>query len=143
MNELRLHLAEESIPLPRRPGSMWDMDPQSGRCKRCGKGYNSHGAPASDAAAFGIPEQRRHLLCPATDEEWDKYRRAVGARSVSSYVEMVKIDLAKFTIDQQISILNQLLAWAESRRAEALPPCEICTAGIPNGYFVCPSCGRK
>lgn len=136
MNDLRI-LLDESVPLPKRPGSMWDMDMQSDRCKRCGKGYNSHGAPSDVATAFSIPENRRHLICPASDELWAAYHREIGARNTESYLQMVKTELQKFTPAQQHEIVVELSRFVSQQF------CGICAAGIPLGYQVCPACGRK
>jgi hypothetical protein len=51
-----------------RPGTSWDMihDSSTGAswCFNCGAKYNDHGAPSDIAAAFKIPDEKRHLICP-------------------------------------------------------------------------------
>ena len=99
-----------AIPLPVRPGTMWDIrghvHESHHRCNHCGKEYNSHGCPTPDAKVLGIPEDKRHLACPATDEQWEEYRRLVQTSSIEGIVQLWMADLSKFTFEEQCKIFK-------------------------------------
>lgn len=66
---------------PQRPGTCWEMRHHQGNswCAHCGQGYNSHGAPSDEAKRFDVPENQRHLICPASEDQWEAYRAAQRA----------------------------------------------------------------
>src|SRR5262245_55655995 len=80
------NMIETDIPLPTRPGTLWKTDHEARRCLNCSKPYNSHGAPEGTPQAHGLPaETPRHLMCPASDEAWDKYHRHRRRNSVFNF----------------------------------------------------------
>ena len=77
-----------TTPLPERPGTTWELrsPPATDGCTRCGKNYNSHGAPEEEAAKHGVPKRQRHLMCPASDDAWEAYHDAVRRESADAFV---------------------------------------------------------
>jgi hypothetical protein len=94
------------IPLPERPGTMWEFVPGSSasRCKHCQQSYNSHGAPSDVAKALGIPEDRRHLICPASNEAWAFYWNRRSRATVELFCEDLKKEFQRFTEAERAEI---------------------------------------
>lgn len=75
-------------------------------CSECGQSYIRHGGPEDDAKRFGVSLSHRHLLCPATQEEWDRYWQLRRRESVEVFTETLKIDLARFSEEDRAKILG-------------------------------------
>lgn len=85
----------DSIQIPERPGTTWKPRTLATpflTCEHCGKGYNSHGAPVDVADAFKITHDKRHLICPASDDAWEQYRRLRQRATINDFVNSVVDD---------------------------------------------------
>ncbi len=95
--------------LPARPGTSWTMKVNYPHvCTKCGKGYNAHGAPSDVAAALKIPEDQRHLICPAPDEAWEEYGRLRKRATVEKFVTSVLEDVMRFTPEERREITYRI-----------------------------------
>lgn len=128
----------DDIPLPTRPGTTWDpklRDPRGSYglfCSRCGQGYSRHGAPEGEAVKFGVPLDKRHLICPASNEAWEEFnyqRRVADYESCRAEVirtlEMLKGHDATVPLEQVVNLLPDHPEWGRKpitslSRAEVL-----------------------
>lgn len=102
----------DTIPLPRRPGTLWKPAPLRSAeyahltCENCGREYNTHGAPEGTPAEYGLPaDTPRHLMCKWSDAEWDTFNRDRRRATVAGFVHDIERDLQKFNADDQRTIL--------------------------------------
>lgn len=92
----------DSIPWPKRPGTSWEAVKASPYhshliCKNCRGDYNrNHGSP------------KNHLLCNASEAEWEKFNRARALRHRDSMLALIKGDLMKLTDEQRGDLFHRL-----------------------------------
>lgn len=97
--------------IPTRPGTLWTpSEPWSAfmTCAHCHKGYNSHGAPEDIAKQFKVPLDKRHLICPASDDAWAEYFRRQQRAAVAKCIQAIERDLSFFSEEEQSEIVTAL-----------------------------------